>query len=47
MEKKSTKGLNKAVEILGKSREGDNTKLVHLFKWMNTGKKINDNNYLH
>ena len=46
-EKKARKGLKMAVEILGRSGKGDNTQLVHLVKWMNTGKKRNDTHYCH
>ena len=44
-EKKARKGFKKAVGILGRFGEGDHTKLVHITKWMNTGKKRNGNHY--
>jgi len=44
-EKKARKGLKKAVEISGRSGEGDHTQSVHLVKWMNTGKKRNGTHY--
>ena len=46
-EKKAKKGLKMAVEILGRSGEGDHTQLIHLVKWMNTGKKRNGTHYCH
>ena len=44
-EKKAKKGLKMAVEILGRSGEGDHTQSVYLVRWMNTRKKRNGTHY--
>ena len=44
-DKKVRRVLYKAVETFGGSGVGDHAQLVHLFKWMDTGKNRNGTHY--